>query len=293
MYEKVKKNFRGSLKYIFPWLKLKEANLKWYKRLLIYSEVMIAVVMFIWILWIFFGLKMTFNHIYPYNHLHFRTVMPLDIQEENSLHEILTQIENKLKKVDIDFQEMQADIFIEKGDVLFKLSLVPGMQLTDIPNRVDGVTIGQNMFIPNSNIKYNKRYQMKLQGDMGKKDNNESIFTQILSHELVHIWQNKKYGNTIFSQWFKPKWVMEGYAVYSSEREKVLNKPKEKIKHFLEKSKALSAHIRQDGAYILWGLMIQHAIEHMHKSVDDLHLGKVRYDEVMESLLKEYNLSRK
>ena len=31
----------------------------------------------------------------------------------------------------------------------------------------------------------------------------------------------------------------------------------------------------------------------MHKSVDDLHLGKVSYDEVMESLLKEYNISKK
>jgi len=284
MYEKVKKNFRGSLKYIFPWLKLKEANLKWYKRLLIYSEVMIAVVMFIWILWIFFGLKMTFNHIYPYNHLHFRTVMPLDIQEENSLHEILTQIENKLKKVDIDFQELQADIFIEKGDVLFTLSLIPGMQLI---NFASAITIGKNIFIPNSDIKQN---QFMLQA---YKDNETGLLSEVLAHELVHIWQNKKYGNTIFSQWFKPKWVMEGYAVYSSEREKVLNKPKEKIKHFLEKSKALSAHIRQDGAYILWGLMIQHAIEHMHKSVDDLHLGKVSYDEVMESLLNEYNISKK
>ncbi len=287
MYEKLKKNFRGSLKYIFPWLKLKEANLKWYKRLLIYSEVMIAVVMFVWILWIFVGLKMTFNHIYLYNHLHFRTVMPLDIQEENSLHEILTQIENKLKKVDIDFQELKADIFIEKGDISFKLSLVPGMQLLNFGS---AVTIGKNIFIPNVDIKHN---QFILQGDKSSGDI-EPLFGDILAHELVHVWQNKKYGNTFFSQWFiLPKWVMEGYAVYSSEREKVLNKPKEKIKHFLEKSKALSAHIRQDGAYTLWGLMIQHAIEHMHKSVDDLHLGKVSYDEVMESLLKEYNISKK
>jgi len=286
MYEKLKKNFRGSLKYIFPWLKLKEANLKWYKRLLIYSEVMIAVVMFVWILWIFVGLKMTFNHIYLYNHLHFRTVMPLDIQEENSLHEILTQIENKLKKVDIDFQELQADIFIEKGDISFKLSLVPGMQLLNFGS---AVTIGKNIFIPNVDIKHN---QFILQGDKSSGDI-EPLFSDILAHELVHIWQNKRYGSSPVANLFKkPKWVIEGYAVYSAEKARVLDKPRAKIKNFLKKHNTQSGHIRNKGAYILWGLMIQHAIEHMHKSVDDLHLGKVSYDEVMESLLNEYNITQ-
>ena len=45
--------------------------------------------------------------------------------------------------------------------------------------------------------------------------------------------------------------------------------------------------------YTLWALMIKHAIEKMHKSVDDLHLDKVSYDEVLDSLLKEYNSSNK
>ncbi len=30
----------------------------------------------------------------------------------------------------------------------------------------------------------------------------------------------------------------------------------------------------------------------MHKSVDDLHLGKVDYDEVLDSLLREYGVAK-
>jgi len=30
----------------------------------------------------------------------------------------------------------------------------------------------------------------------------------------------------------------------------------------------------------------------MHKSVDDLHLGKVEYDEVLDSLFNEYSITK-
>ena len=226
---------------------------------------------------------MIFSHIYTYDTLHFRTVYSLDAKEKRSLDKIVSSL-GKIKN--INTHQLEANIFLEKNDILFKLSLVPGMQLLNFGS---AVTIGKNIFIPNVDIKHN---QFILQGDKSSGDI-EPLFSDILAHELVHIWQNKRYGSSPVANLFqKPKWVIEGYAVYSAEKARVLDKPRAKIKNFLKKHNTQSGHIRNKGAYILWGLMIQHAIEHMHKSVDDLHLGKVSYDEVMESLLKEYNISK-
>ena len=41
-----------------------------------------------------------------------------------------------------------------------------------------------------------------------------------------------------------------------------------------------------------YGMMVRYAIEKMHKSVDDLHLGKVKYDEVFNSFLREYHITK-
>ena len=116
-------------------------------------------------------------------------------------------------------------------------------------------------------------------------------FDAVLAHELIHTYQNNKYG---FFVKYKSSWIIEGYATYAS-KDLYIEKPKEilesYIKYYPEYENIPSKHLSKK--YQVWGLMIQHAIEHMHKSVDDLHLGKVSYDEVMESLLNEYNISKK
>jgi len=41
-----------------------------------------------------------------------------------------------------------------------------------------------------------------------------------------------------------------------------------------------------------YGMMVRYAIEKMHKSVDDLHLGKVKYNEVFNLFLREYHITK-
>ena len=87
----------------------------------------------------------------------------------------------------------------------------------------------------------------------------------------------------------KPKWIIEGYAVYVSESNNINDEEKE----FL--SWVYNIGIKNIGAgdeYRLWGLMVKYTIEVMHKLVDDLHLGRVAYDEVFYSLLDEYNIGK-
>jgi len=106
---------------------------------------------------------------------------------------------------------------------------------------------------------------------------------------MIHVYQMKKYGWATFM--FKtPTWVKEGYATYSS-RDLYTDKPKEVLQDFIANYPHMkSNHI--SAQYKVWMLMIKHAIEKMHKSVDDLHLGKVEYDEVLDSLLNEYNITK-
>ena len=122
---------------------------------------------------------------------------------------------------------------------------------------------------------------------MRYRDDNESESIEaIMVHEAIHVLQYQRYG--FFKVRFKiPQWVIEGYAVYSSlPLSKVYNYHQFKQLPF-EKMKYFSMHQK----YILWGQMVKHAIKKMHKSVDDLHLGKVDYDEVLDSLLREYNVT--
>ena len=114
------------------------------------------------------------------------------------------------------------------------------------------------------------------------------LLSIVISHELVHVWQNSVYGSFgPFNQLIKSNWVREGYATYASEDVSPKLKTEDGIRKFLKKYFNSSRY-----SYDLWRLMVKHAIEKMHKSVDDLHLGKVDYDEVLDSLLQEYNITK-
>ena len=108
-------------------------------------------------------------------------------------------------------------------------------------------------------------------------------FRLVLSHELIHVWQEKQYG--FFKFLMMNEWVKEGYAMYATE-----DNLTQGIEYLLDRD-----FEELDGKewYVLWGLMVKHAIEKMHKSVDDLHLGKVDYEEVLDSLLREYNITKR
>ena len=268
---------------LFPFLKFKENNLSYLQRISVYVESFLFFMLLFWFVWYIYGFKIFFTNKYELNGLSIYTTHELNY---NRVTALVKKIEKKLKHSNIILENLGAQIYLSSNPVYFYSMLYPGMQLLYLNAQNAAVTLDNIIYVQKVKI---KKFNIK------NSDTTMLELNNLLSHELVHVWQNKKYGNTFFSQWFiLPKWVMEGYATYCTKDtyfSKIL-KDKEKIKHFLEKNKALSGHIRKKGIYKLWGLMVKHAIEHMHKSVDDLHLGKVSYDEVMESLLKEYNLSK-
>ena len=265
------------LKYIFPWIRLKTPNLKWYKKLNIYIESLLFITIIAWILWLNIGLKFVFSNEYSYNNIHFFMPNEFTKSEKEKLDEVIIFLKETLSNANININSINANVFIEKEDLYYKLSLVPGMQF--IPSAT-AVTLGNYIFLPNANI-----IKQLLTSQKGHSNN----LSLVLAHELIHVWQNNTYA-----RWLNPSflsrfiWYIEGYAVYLTDDpimydqnviETVFKNPI-KINRF------------QKGAYALWGLMVKHAIEKMHKSVDDLHLGKVDYDEVLDSLLREYNVTK-
>jgi len=118
----------------------------------------------------------------------------------------------------------------------------------------------------------------------------DGVVDAILMHESVHVMQNSRYG-WLYTTFRMPYWVKEGYPIYSA---RILSQYKEqKIIDYLIKTRDIYINewdtFSQDQFY---GLMVKHAIEKMHIDVDDLHLGKVDYEEVFDSLLQEYNITK-
>jgi hypothetical protein len=118
---------------------------------------------------------------------------------------------------------------------------------------------------------------------------NTSLAYSEIVHEVIHSLQAKRYGGWIRTSIIMPYWVREGYAVYSS---RLLKFDSDTVEFISGIQDMYLDSMSENKKYIIYGLMVKHAIEKMHKSVDDLHLGKVDYDEVLDSMLREYNISK-
>ncbi len=262
------------LKLLFPWLRLKTPNLPWYKRLYIYVESCLAIVMMAWLLWLFVGLHLVFSHSYSYGKLVFLTT---DKIKQDRLDLLVKRAEAVLSKARIKLSDLHTTVFLERGDFYYKLSLIPGMQLI---NHGGAITFRKYIFLPNANIESNR---------VVYKNGYTTKLSLVLAHELVHVWQNQR-----FTTWIKPSfltknaWYIEGYAVC------ITDDPIMHDKALIDKALKNIENINRfhKEAYALWGLMVKHAIEKMHKSVDELHEGKVSYDEVLSSLLREHNITK-
>ncbi len=101
--------------------------------------------------------------------------------------------------------------------------------------------------------------------------------------------QNTNYG-WFYSAFRMPYWVKEGYAIYSAWKLSRYNESK--IIEYLKTQKTgtnrWSIFLKDQ----LYGLMVKHAIEQMHYSVDDLHRGKVDYDTVYRDMMKYYTIKK-
>jgi len=265
------------IKDIFPYLKLKDkAILPWYKKLNIYHEVIIATLFYIWLIIQIIYPKL-FLYEYSYKNIHLYS--SIKIPNQKKLYQEINKALMPLNKHHLIFDPKENMNIYIGNDILFYLSMYPGLQF--FSKDVVARTINGETFMRNFNAR-----TMKI------KDNKGYIpFQTVLSHELVHIWQSQNYALIGKFLWRKT-WILEGYAVYASEYQNSELQTDTKIKKFLQKFYTNSQYLRKEKSYALWHLMIKHAIEKMHKSVDELHLGKVEYDEVLDSLLNEYNITK-
>jgi len=250
--------------FFFPIFK--NVKRKWYKYIDDIFKTTVSVLSIIWAIYFFGGKYLFFTN----NSTFFDINVYSD--KDSAIKINFNSIRTKLLQHKIDIKKFQSDIFIIENPVLYYGAMFPpGIQI--IAGKSSGITYGEDIFIKSSAQKL------------------KDIRDAIIAHELVHVWQNKNYTPSLYMHFIIPVWVTEGYAVYASGE----NRLKEEInkKDFLDEYyHSVNKHWRNDNSYTLWGFMVKHAIEKMHKSVDDLHLGKVEYDEVLDSLLHEYNIAK-
>jgi len=260
------------LDFIFPYRKFREKNLTLIQKLSIYFEILfnIAFVLFVasYLLLPHLSKTVIYNNI----HLHM-----IGDTNKTFVKDYMVKADTYLHSNPLYTNEENIDIFILNNSILY--AIMAPMEIFNLYASY-ATTWGQNIVFKYVDLKKNKSYY-------GEKKEN---FDAVLAHELIHTYQNSKYG---FFVRYKSSWIIEGYATYAS-KGLYIKKPKEilenYIKHYPEYENMPSKHLSKK--YQVWMLMVKHAIEKMHKSVDDLHLGKVEYDEVLDSLLKEYNITK-
>jgi len=202
----------------------------------------------------------------------------------------IKNIASSLKKSQIHFLS-KPKMNLYKNDFLYFFNLFPGSQTMGI--NTAGYSIGTTISLRESYI-YDGKYFLD-----DEKKFSEDI-SLLLTHELTHIWESERYG-MIRTFIATPVWIKEGYATYIAKQEgslfemiidklQIKNDIVEFIKYYMKHNSDIVKHSPAD--YLFYSLMIKHAIEKMHISVDDLHLGEVDYEEVLDSLLKEYSLTK-
>ena len=267
------------LNSIFPILKIKNKKFKWHYKLYIYIETILMILMVLWLCLKPFY-QIWFSHSCKYNNI--LLFSNKDFTENKVFKKTFDSISRTLKIHNIQLNNLEAKIFIADTSFQYLSSMIPGTQFRYLNSTEDAYTLNGSIYIKNIDQNISMLYGENIQ-------KHTKYFENLLTHELVHIWQEDYYQSWIYLL-LKPKWITEGYAVYVSESNNINNEKKE----FLSWVHDVGVeNIGGGDEYRLWGLMVKHAIEKMHKSVDELHLGKVEYDEVFKSLLKEYNMENK
>jgi hypothetical protein len=182
---------------------------------------------------------------------------------------------NVLRKNPLYSAENAAKIYVLNNSLLY--AILNPLEVVSWWSSYAGTIVGNTILVKEGDFAANKVYNKKYSEN----------FDAVLTHELTHTLQFDHYGS-LFTAYRMPTWVREGYATYSENELPTHSIEQLYKKSFLQlRGEVLHAPLE----YQLWALMVKHAIEKMHKSVDDLHLGKVSYDEVFASLLDEYNIS--
>ena len=252
--------FFEKVKYsIFPFLEFKKKNLSLVKKVYISLNTIAMVFMMIFILLYFFSYAI-YSHKFEDKNMELYANFPMS--ENIAFRNSLKKTKEKLKKDDLYFDDYKVKVHIVENDLLFTIHSM-FMDMVAV-NLVDSIFINKNKLL--------------------KKD---YIFEEIV-HEVIHTFQAEKYGGWLKYRFNIPYWVLEGYPVYVSRKN--LSRAYSKFMKYC--SKHHFNNLSTSDTYRLNGLLVKHAIEKLNKSVDDLHLGKVNYDEVLDSLLREYNVTK-
>ena len=239
-----------------------------------YASSLLSFMAIIWIILYISLPTVMFNQKYTYKNISISQNVKNNIYEKN----YLKKITNNLSDNFLYDENITINIYITNSKFLYAI-FVPGGIVNNWHSYASAMW-GSNIFVQKANFITNKSFRPE-----NKKENLDAI----LAHELIHMYQFNKYGR-LYMLLKTPTWVTEGYAVYTTQK-LYIDTAKEVLKDFIQNYPNMqSKHISAE--YKLWGLMVQHALEKMNKSVDDLHLGKVEYDEVLQSLLKEYNITK-
>ena len=263
------------LRELFPHLKLKDKNLSLWKRIYIYINILAQLFVIVWIcLYVLLPFVSESQHHYEGAIFHLHDKKYTIETTKNYLDDVHAYMrKNKLFNLT---EEIEIHLLNDKliYALLNPIEWLPGRQTF-------GITLGSKVFVRDADIAQNKSY--------ASNDTAENL-DAILVHEATHAMQHEKYG-LFYTALKTPYWVREGYPIYSV---RALSKYKEKpIIEYMIKTK--DVNIKAWNVFVqdqFYGLMVKHAIEKMHKSVDALHLGEVNYDEVLDSLLREYNITK-
>jgi hypothetical protein len=261
------------LSILFPFRRLKEKNLSFVKKIEIYFTIIFDIVIILWIISLF-----VFPFVckeYKYKKIHMYTNQKQITSKEISY---LKHVDNYLKNSYLYDENISINIYIVNNSWLYALM---------VPSEIPYMWKSFAVTMMGSNIVFKKVDFIKNKTFYGKKEEN---FDAVLIHEVVHTLQANKYSwiNIMIKT---PVWVREGYPTYVAKK-LYIDKPQNVLKDFIKNYPHMHSNHHISEQYKLWMLMVKHAIEKMHKSVDDLHLGKVDYDEVLDSMLQEYNVSK-
>ncbi len=207
-----------------------------------------------------------------------------DVQEHR-LREIESRAVNAFRKAGIDCNECKFNIILVNSDLLY--ALINPLQAVRKNGSEFASTYGEwAVFLKHADTGANKCIA-------DGKHIVENL-DAALAHEMVHVFQYHKYG--ILEMIFRaPYWVKEGYPTYVTYN-MYLGKVDEKklLRSIILRSyRELPEQTHISYSYLIYALMVKHAIEKMHKSIDELHEGKVSYDEVLGSLLEAYGVAMK
>jgi len=253
---------------LFPYLKLNDKNLTLFKKINIYSTIIVQLFIIIWVS-LYFILPKLFNFTLKYNNITIHSKTKI----KDSLDAYFRKPIDYLKNDTLYIKNKHINIFFLNDSLMYTF-LNP---IEWLPNRQTyAVTQNSRIHIKHVDLKHQLVY-------IKSKNNYPENLSSIFIHEALHVYQNEKYG-WFYTSFMMPYWVKEGYPIYKSDR--FSNFSMSKLKKILQKNPNKLEDLSTFSKDRLYALMVKHAIEKMHKSVDDLHLGKIAYNKVLKSLLK-------